>query len=225
MIDSRPDGWYPGRRVTGGEDPGADEGEHEQAQHHPVDDERREAAAVEVAQQPGDDDQPDAEGEHRGQDRGPPGDRLPRHAAGQRLVDLEEARRQDGGDGEQERVPGRGGPRVAEEQAHGDRATGAGDAGDQCHGLGEPEGDAVPDGQLVQFALPGAHPVGPVEDQGEGDQRDGDDAQVAEGGLDAVLEQQPEDPDRDGAGDDQPAHPGVGVAAQLAVAERARPRR
>ena len=118
MVTARSLGAGPAGTGSGGvEDPGCDQREDQQAEHDPVDDERREAAAVEVAQQPGD--------RRSGRRRsamtvarivGPQDDALARDVAGQRLVGLEEPRAEDGGDGEQERVARRGRPRVAEEQ-------------------------------------------------------------------------------------------------------------
>ena len=49
------------------------------------------------------------------------------------------------------------------------------------------------------------------------------DPQVAQAGVDGVLEEQAEHADRDGADDHQPAHPGVRVIAGHPADERACP--
>ena len=186
----------------------------QQAEHDAVDDERREAAAGQVAQQPGDDAEPDAEGDARW-----PGSSAPTPPA--------RRRRRPSAPRRPRRGPSRGRRGWRAGTSTGRRPRGCSPRnrpavivpperetpGDQRHRLGEPEDDAVADGEVARSSrFLRADPVGPVEDQREDDQRDRDDPQVAQGGLDRVLEQQPEDDDRDAADDDQPAHPGVGVA-------------
>ena len=74
-------------------------------------------------------------------------------------------------------------------------------------------------------ALAAGRPVDGVEDQAEHDQRRPDQVQVPRLVLDLVAEREAEDADRDGAGDDVPAHPRVELPAQLGAAQAPHPRR
>ena len=192
-----------------------------------VDDERREAAPVQVAQQPGDDGQADAEGDDRRQDRRPPGDALARRRP-------RSAPRRPG------RTPTRGRRGRPAGTSSGPRPTASSPRNSPAV-IVPPERETpgisamawanpkpMPCGTVRSFSsrLLGADPVGPEQDQREDDQRGGDDPQVAQRRLDVVLEQQAEDDDRDAADDDQPAHARVRVALPLRrPASRARRRR
>ncbi|AGW41545.1 preprotein translocase subunit SecA [Leifsonia xyli subsp. cynodontis DSM 46306] len=122
-------------------------------------------------------------------------------------------------------VPGGGATLVPHEQPGGDRSAGAGHARDERERLREAEDDAVAPGQLAEAAGLRAHPVRDAQQDAEDDERDGDDPERAESGLDRILERQAEDDDRNAAQDDQPAHPGVRVATRHPAGQRLDPAR
>src|SRR5690625_5288166 len=120
----------------------------EQAQQDPVVDEDRVGVGGDVFEEPADD--------HVGDDESYAGGQ---HGLGEVVGaagllhgadELVEPGAEDGGDGQQERVAGRGLAGVAHQQSGGDGASGAGDSGDQGHRLGEAVEDAVADAQLLQ---------------------------------------------------------------------------
>ena len=177
----------------------------------PVPDEEAVAPGGDELQEPADDDVAHNEGDNGGQG----GFRQAVGAAdpvlGDDLVELVEAAAEDGGDGQQEGVAGRGFAGVAHEQAGGDGAAGAGNARDQRHGLGQAVQDSVLVAELGQVAFLAAHGVGHGEDHAEHNERGGNDPQAAQHRFDLVLEQQAEDDDGQAAQDDEPAHPGVRI--------------
>jgi hypothetical protein len=76
---------------------------------------------------------------------------------------------------------------------------------------------------ILQLALLRADVIGDAQQHAEEDEHAGDEPQRPQGGLDLILEQQPEHDDRDAADDDEPAHLRVRVVARDASEERPEP--
>ena len=127
------------------------------------------------------------------------------------MVELVQSAAEDRRDREQERILRRCGPAVAEGSAHRRRGTRPGDARNEGEGLGQPEEDAVARGELGEGLVAAAEQVGDPEDDPEDDQHDRNEPERAEGPPDRVLQEEPDEHDGDGADDDEPAHPHVGI--------------
>ena len=176
-----------------------------------------------VAQQPGDGGVPDDERDHGRDDRRAPAVGV---VAVRDLLELEEPGADHRRDRQQEGVAGRGLAVVAEEPAHRDRRAGAGDARAPARSAcATPISTASRSVICLSVAVGAADPVRDAEDDAQHDQRGADDPEAAEVLLDDVLEQHAEDHDRQRADDDEPAHPGVEVAAVLRLEQRPHPRR
>ena len=86
---------------------------------------------------------------------------------------------------------------------------------------GHAAGDALVALAFLWGRRPAPQPLGAVEHEAVEDQEERGRAGGREEVAQRVLEQQAEEPGRDGADDEQPAQPGVAVVADLAVAQRA----
>ena len=168
-----------------------------------------------------DDEESEAEGDDRGQNRRTPAEN--HVGAADRLVDAVEPGAEDGGNREQERVAGSGGPGEAHEPTGHDRTAGPGDAGNDGQSLGEAVEDALAPLHIVERQLLLADPVGEADDEAEDDEHGRGDPQAAQRTFDVVLEQQTDDDDRDRTDDDEPAETDLGILAIMTSHQRLAP--
>ena len=163
------------------------------------------------AQQPGDRRVADHEGDHHRNQQLPPGRA---HPLGDRMEGIRK-REQSGGEhrrnGKQETESRRQRTIETEEQPGADRRSGPGHPGDQRQTLRQSDQQAVAPGELIGVTVLLAEVLGGGDHRGEHQHRGGDHPQVAHVGTDHALERHSQHDDRNGADDDVPAHPVVGV--------------
>src|SRR5699024_2593096 len=110
-----------------------------------------------------------------------------------------------------------------EEETGADGRTGTGHPGNQCEGLGQADGHAVTNPEVPEAFASVANPLGGQQHETEEDQSRRDQAEVPSSGLDLILEQQAEDPDRDRGDYEIPTHAGIGVPSSLGITQTSQP--
>src|SRR6266487_1274327 len=203
-----------------GDHAGREQCDEAQPDGHPVPHERDDRVARDELQQPRDRRVRDEEAHDGANQRRDPADG-PGDVPGRR-DGLQRSRRAERRDAEEERQPGGGDPVDAAQQPGADRGTGPGHAGDQRDALGEPDDEAVGEREVLLAALLGGRVLGVDHRRRPHDERVGNHPQAAQRALDERFGRQPDDGDRQRAGNDDERHPPVLLPARLGTGQAPR---